>query len=481
LKLDLTLIRTVGAVAVATGIGQISFTDVFGFLICIALGIDWLTAVYSGIALTFSSTIIIVKLLSDKREIDSLHGRISLGILIVQDIVVVVAMLALSALGAGRGSEGAWREAASVLLNGLAMVTIVGIFIRFLAERVLTFVARSPELLVTFAVGWAAGLAAVGDWMGFGIEIGGLLAGVSLASAQFRDAISSRLGSLRDFLLLFFFIGLGVSLDLSTLGAQVPAAVVLSLFVLIGKPLIVLAFSGAMGYRKRTGFLAGLTVAQISEFSLIFMAMAVTLGDVSQESMGLVTLVGLITIALSTYMITYSHDLYARLERWLGIFERKSTFREETAGSEEVGETYEYILFGLGRYGSEIGRRLIERGHTVLGVDFDPEAVHAWQKRGYDGCFGDATDPDFVDHLPLDLARAVIAAVPRTSDSLAHADPRLSLLFALRARGFSGKVAVAMHTATDTEMLQKGGADVLLAPFTDAAEFAVNAMEAVVD
>jgi predicted Kef-type K+ transport protein len=141
-------------------------------------------------------------------------------------------------------------------------------------------------LLVIFAIGWAAGLAALGDWLGFGKELGGLLAGVSLASTPFRDAIGSRLVQLRDFLLLFFFIALGAGSTWATLGDQIGPAVVLSLFVLIGNPLIVLAIMGYMGYRKRTGFLAGLTVAQISEFSLIFMAMGVTIGHVAEESMG---------------------------------------------------------------------------------------------------------------------------------------------------------------------------------------------------
>jgi Kef-type K+ transport system membrane component KefB len=477
LKLDLKLIRTLGPVALATGLGQVGFTAVFGFLICVALGIDWLTAVYVGVALTFSSTIIIVKLLSDKREIDSLHGRIALGFLIVQDIVVVLAMVTLSAMGVGAAEDTGAGDIVIVMASGVGILAAVALFIRYLAEPVLTHVARSAELLVIFVVGWAAAFAAVGDWLGFGMELGGLLAGVSLASTQFRDAIGSRLGSLRDFLLLFFFIGLGVSLDLSTLGEQVGPAVVLSAFVLIGNPLIVLAIMGYMGYRRRTGFLAGLTVAQISEFSLIFMAMGVTLGHVTQESMGLVTLVGLVTIGLSTYMITYSHELYARLEKWLGRFERQSAFREDGVVTEEVGASHEFILFGLGRYGREIGRRLTERGHSVLGIDFDPEAVNAWRSAGYPGYFGDATDPDFVAHLPLRGVRGIIAAIPKTSDSLAHADPRLALLYGLRNQGFRGKIAVAMHTATDAEALRRQGADVLLTPFSDAAEFAVDAME----
>jgi Kef-type K+ transport system membrane component KefB len=236
-------------------------------------------------------------------------------------------------------------------------------------------VARSPELLVIFAVGWAAGLAALGGRLGFGKELGGLLAGVSLASTPYRDAIGSRLTSLRDFLLLFFFLALGAGLDLSTLGAQVGPAILLSLFVLIGNPLIVMAIMGYMGYRKRTGFLAGLTVAQISEFSLIFMAMGLSLGHVGEEAMGLVTLVGLVTIALSVYMITYSHKLYDWLRavprplRAAGAFPRGGGRGRRFAGE------YDFIIFGLGRYGQRIGDASDERGYRVLGVDFDPEAL----------------------------------------------------------------------------------------------------------
>ncbi|MEM9975633.1 MAG: cation:proton antiporter, partial [Pseudomonadota bacterium] len=261
LKLDLNLVKSLGRVAVATGLGQVGFTAFFGFLICLGLGIDWVPALYIAVALTFSSTIIIVKLLSDKREIEALHGKIALGFLIVQDIFVVVAMVALSAIGMGAAGGGAGGDFLRLIGGAAAMLVFVFLFIRYLATPLLRLVARSPELLVIFSVGWAAGLAAAGDAIGFGKELGGLLAGVSLASTPYREAIGSRLASLRDFLLLFFFLALGAALDLSTLGAQVGPAVALSLFVLIGNPLIVMVIMGYLGYRKRTGFLAGLTVA----------------------------------------------------------------------------------------------------------------------------------------------------------------------------------------------------------------------------
>jgi Kef-type K+ transport system membrane component KefB len=470
LKLDFNLVRTLGPVSLVTGLGQVIFTTVFGFLIGLALGLDQRTALYVAIALTFSSTIIIVKLLSDKREIDSLHGRIALGFLIVQDVVVVLAMIVLSAIGVGAAAEGqgALGDVLRVLGYGIAMLAFVIFFIRYVADPLVERLSQAPELLVSFAIGWAALLAAVGHYLGFGKELGGLLAGVSLASTPFREAIAARLASLRDFLLLFFFIALGASLDLSVLGASVGPAIILALFVLIGNPLIVLAIMGAMGYRKRTGFLAGLTVAQISEFSLIFMAMGVAIGHVANEALGLVTLVGLVTIAASTYMITYSHQLYNIFEPVLGIFERKNRDRARDDAPENA-LPHDVILFGLGRYGLGIAAALRDSGKRVLGVDFSPEAVRFARTKGYDVVFGDATDPEFLAHLPLRHAEWLVLAVPEHDMGLTHDDPRHALLRAVRDQGYQGRVAVSAHRDTTAEALAADSADLILMPYRDAA------------
>jgi Kef-type K+ transport system membrane component KefB len=472
LKLDLNLVRTLGLVAVTTGLGQVAFTTAFGFLIALALGLDAVTALYVAVALTFSSTIIIVKLLSDKREIDSLHGRIALGFLIVQDLVVVLAMIVLSGLGVGAASGGGLTDVFVVLGYGAMMLAFVGVFVRYIANPLVDRLSRAPELLVSFAIGWAALLAALGHYLGFGKELGGLLAGVSLASTAYREAIAARLASMRDFLLLFFFIALGASLDLSVLGASVGAALVFSAFVLIGNPLIVLAIMGAMGYRKRTGFLAGLTVAQISEFSLIFMAMGVSLGHVAEQALGLVTLVGLITIAVSTYMITYSHRLYALAEPLLGPFERKHAPAavEDAAGS--PGPRYDAVVFGLGRYGLAIAGQLRAAGLKVLGVDFDPDAVKHARQCGHDALFGDASDPEFVAHLPWSGVRWAISAVPEHGLGVTHEDPRISLLTTLYAQKFAGQVAVAAHSDAVARQIAAAGADVVLRPYDDAAAYA---------
>ena len=247
---------------------------------------------------------------------------------------------------------------------------------RYVLPRIVDTLARSQELLLIFAIAWGTTLAALGEYVGFSKEAGAFIAGFSLASTAYREAISARLASIRDFLLLFFFIDLGSKLDFSTLGDEIGTSIVLSLFVLIGNPLIVMAIMGYMGYRKRTGFLAGLTVAQISEFSIIFVAMGISLGHVGTGALGLTTLVGLITIALSSYMILYSHRLYAWLAPWLGVFERRHPFRElAVEHAQRDGVRPDVVVFGLGRYGSRLAHALVQQGIHVLGVDFDPEVV----------------------------------------------------------------------------------------------------------
>jgi hypothetical protein len=317
--------------------------------------------------------------------------------------------------------------------------------------------------------------AAACDWIGLGKELGGLLAGMSLASTSYRDAISSRLTSLRDFLLLFFFIALGSGMRVSTLGDQLPAALVLSAFVLIGNPFIVMAIMGHMGYRKRTGFLAGLTVAQISEFSLIFTAMGVTLGHIGEDSMALVTLVGLITITLSTYMILYSHTLYRIFEPFVGWLERRVAHREiDTAAT--IIERADVVLFGLGRYGRAIARALQPTGARMLGVDFDPEALQRWREAGLKGIYGDAADPEFLEGLALDEVSWAVITTPPLSSSLVHDDPRIVLIRALKAAAFRGRIAVRSHDGGDAQQLIGYGAHVILSPFSDAATRAVERM-----
>jgi len=466
LKLDLHIIRTMGPVALATGLGQVIFTSVVGYLIGYAFGMTPVTALYVAVALTFSSTIIIVKLLSDQREVDTLHGRIALGFLIVQDLIVVLVMIGLNALGAT--GEVSWSQAAfAVLVKGVGFLLLVGLAMRYFLPRLLHMLSRSQELLVLFGIAWGLALAALGVTLGFSKEVGAFVAGVSLASTPYRDALGARLTSVRDFLLLFFFLDLGAQLDLGLLGAQLVESLVFSLFVLIGNPLIVMVIMGVLGYRSRTGFLAGLTVAQISEFSLVLGALGLSLGHISAETMGLITLVGLITISVSTYMIIYSRPLYERLAPWLRIFERRQPHRETLQDVVADDAVPLVVLFGLGRYGNGITRALRERGWRVLGVDFNPDLVREGDVMRHPVMFGDAEDPEFIATLPLGRAHWVVSTAR-------DRQVNLSLIHSLRSLGYSGRIATTAQAPDEVARLEQAGADLILMPFADAACEAVD-------
>jgi Kef-type K+ transport system membrane component KefB len=467
LKLDLHHVRHIGPVALATGLGQLAFTIAGGFALILLLGRSVMEALYVAIALTFSSTIIIVKLLSDKRELDSLHGRIAVGFLIVQDLAVVLAMMAMSAM---RGSEDAALAEVVLSLSWRVALAAAALYVlmRWLLPSVVKAMAHSQELLLIFAIAWGTGLAALGEWAGFSKEAGAFLAGFSLASTAYRDAINARLAGIRDFLLLFFFIDLGSKLDFSTLGGEVVPAIVLSLFVLIGNPLIVMAIMGYMGYRKRTGFLAGLTVAQISEFSIIFVAMGISLGHVGPEALGLTTLVGLVTIAMSTYMILYSHLLYQKMAPFLGWFERRNPFREQAVETDpRENDTPEVIIFGLGRYGGRLALQLQEAEIRVLGIDFDPEQVIAMRERGIAVHYGDGQESSFLEELPLNTAKWVVSTLPDVESNVAF-------LNALKERRFRGEVAFVARDDEHGMRLKQAGAPTVLYPMRDAVDYTVE-------
>lgn len=472
LKLDLHIIRSMGIVAVKAGLAQVAVTMALAFLLVIALGMPPVSALYIALALTLSSTIIIVKLLSDKQETESLQGRLTLGVLIVQDLVVVLAMIALSAVS-GTGAVHPALHAIVILAKGVGFLAGVWAVTVFLLPRILPFLSRSTELLVLVGIAWALILALLGELIGVGKEVGAFLAGISLASTPYRDILGAKLVSLRDFLLLFFFIEMGSQLDLSSMGAQVGVSLVLIAFVLVLKPGAVTLIMTMMGYRPRTGFMVGLYLAQISEFSLILMAMGATAGHVAKGAVGVVTLVGLVTIGLSSYLIEHSQRIYDRYAPHLTRLDRLANRKPDDDGP-SGSETADVILLGIGPYGTNIAASLQKRGRTVLGVDFDPQAVENWTDRGWRAVFGDAEDPDFAATLPLQQARWVVSAIRDQRSNVA-------LVRSLRHAGFTGNFAFTARTREEGTELLDLSPGLLLVPFEDAAMQAVDMLFATED
>ena len=451
LKLDPSVIRTSGAVAVVSGLGQVVVTAAFGFAITLALGLDPLPAAYISLALTFSSTVIVVKLLADRRELDSLYGRIALGILIVQDVLVIAALMFLAGIGSVEAGESAPIELGLTVVRGVFLLGVVAAIVRWVIPLVEDRVATSPETLVLGGVAWASGLAVAAEWAGFSIEMGAFLAGVSLAGRPPRQLVAARLTSLRDFLLLFFFVGLGARIELADVRGQLVPAALLSLFVLVGNPLIIIGITTAMRYRIRTGFLAGTALAQISEFSFVMMAGGIALGHVGQSDMALVAMVGLITFAASSYLILYSHRIYGVLRPYVQRFERSTPHPEEEL-ADAMTTPPQVLVFGTGRLGTVLLTRLRDHGIEAWGIDFDPVAVRRLREVGFSTRFGDAEDPDFVATLPLSSASLVIS-------TFRFEDVEVTLMHALRNEGFAGPIILTSETAAGRRAAAGGRSD----------------------
>ncbi|MEX0748925.1 MAG: cation:proton antiporter [Candidatus Saccharimonadales bacterium] len=399
LGLNPRVIREVGKVAILTGVGQICFTITLGFLAAQALGFATTASIYIALGLAFSSTIIILKLLSDRKDTHRLYGKVATGFLLVQDIAAVLVLVAVTALGKDMPVA---EILTSTLVSGALFVGAIALVSLYVLPRLTKFLARSQEFLFLFAIGWGFGAAALAATVGFSIEIGALAAGVALAGSPYAFEVASKMRPLRDFFIVLFFIILGSELDLGSIGAGFVPAIAFTILILIGNPIIVMSIMGFLGFKRKTSFKAGLTVAQISEFSLILLLLAREVGHIDDQIVAMMTLVAMVTIAASTYMILYSDKLYTWFEPYLRVFERKSP-RE----GKEKSEEYDVIMFGF-----KPGSRALLDGFKQLDtrclvVDYDPEVVDDLASEGVAVLYGDANDMEFLSDLPLEAAKLI--------------------------------------------------------------------------
>ncbi len=422
LELDITQLKKIGRNSLLAGIGQVIFTSAVGFLILRALHIGLIPALFIAPALTFSSTIIVVKLLSEKRDLQSLYGKLVVGIFLTQDVVSILILIGLSTFSSGSvyGSLPAWQNIVLVLVRALILVLLTMWLSARVFPKILKYIGGNDELLLIFALAWALGLAVFVSlpFMGFSLEIGGFLAGLSLAQSGVHYEISSRIKSIRDFFIIIFFVVLGSGLVLTHASTLIGPAIILSLFVLIGNPLIIMILLGALGYKPRTSFFAGVTVAQISEFSLILVALGYQMNFLQSSDVGLVTLIGIITIALSSYMIKYAGWLYDRLKPLLVIFDFRKGAAEKhlTAGKTLKGHI---VLVGAHRLGHHLIDALAKQKRPFVVVDFNPEVVEKYVEQGLLAICGDITDSYIQEEAHIRDAKLIISTIPDFNSNLA--------------------------------------------------------------
>ena len=236
LGLNWRKVREVGSMAFATGIAQIVLTGILSFALSLYAGFPTVTSLYFSLALTFSSTIIVVKLLMDKEEIDTLYGRIAVGILLVQDFVAMLSLLAIGAMGRGATVSDILLQS---VLKGIIMLPILWLVSARMIPRIVAYAARSQELLFLFSISWCFLVAGLFTWFGFGLEFGALIAGISLSGTVFHREMTTRIRPIRDFFLIIFFIILGTHIQFSSLRDFWVPVLAFSMFVLLAKPMIV--------------------------------------------------------------------------------------------------------------------------------------------------------------------------------------------------------------------------------------------------
>ena len=404
LYLSPKVIKEVGKISLVTGIGQILFTFLIGCLIGIILGFSIITSIYIAIALTFSSTIIIMKLLSDKDALEKLYGKISIGFLLVQDLMAILILIIVSSLASGTGAS---NLLFSTILKGVVLIGILISLSYYVLPKLSDFFAKSQEFLFVFAISWGFGISILFLYAGFSIEVGALIAGIMLSMSPYSFEISSKLKPLRDFFIISFFIILGSQMVFGNITHLIIPAIIFSVFILIGNPLIVMILMGILGYGKKTGFMAGLTVAQISEFSLILIALGVKTGALTQEILSFVTIIGLLTIAGSTYMIIYSDAIFNKLSKFLTIFERKKVKEKDIPK-----KNYDYILLGYNRIGFSIIKAFSRITKNFLVVDYNPKVVKDLQTEGVNAIYGDVDDPEFLEDLGIYKSSVIVSTIP---------------------------------------------------------------------
>lgn len=374
LELSFDKIRDVGRVAVVAGLGQVVFTAAGGIGLSLLLGFTLVEAVFIGTALTFSSTVVVVKLLDQKGDLDSLYGRIAVGIFLVQDIVVVIALTFLAGLRVGDAlSFDSISRSVLLAFGGMALLLGGALLAgRYVLPRVFGWMSVSLEGLFILSLCWCFFLVLAAEAMALSVEIGAFLAGISLAQLPYNHELRRRVHPLMNFFIAVFFVSLGLQLQLADAGGQWPAALALSLFVLIAKTLIFMFIISGLRYDVRTSFLASVTVAQISEFSFIFAAMGVGAALIGEPILSLVAVVGLVTISASSYMILYSDQLFRLAERLhlLRPFVVLSRGAEAPPAQTEPLQGH-IIVAGMNTLGRRLVHALAQTGEQVVAIDTD--------------------------------------------------------------------------------------------------------------
>jgi Kef-type K+ transport system membrane component KefB/voltage-gated potassium channel Kch len=403
LGLNVAVVRSTGKPVLITFLAITLGLGTVGYGASWLLGFTVAESLLMATALLFSSTIIVVKALSDKKGQSRLYGQLAIGILLLEDIVATIALLVVSA---SSGNSTSFSDLGLLVVKGLGLASGLAIVGAYIVPKLTKLLAKNQELLFLFSLAYAFGVATAFSASGFSIEVGALFAGVSLAHLPYAQEMGTRLKPLRDFFIILFFIGLGLQMDVSQLSDAILPALLFSALVMVLKPILTLASLGMLGYTKQTGFKAAVHLSQISEFSIVLIVLAYSTGLASENLIAIMTLTALITITCSTYLIQFDTKLYRRFQKTLSIFERSETKRELSAL-----EHYPLVLLGYHKGGHEYVRTFKAMKKPYVVIDFDPEVAEELQRLHVNHIYGDATDLELLDEIGVHHSELVVSTI----------------------------------------------------------------------
>ncbi len=439
LEIDFRRLKNVALVASVGGLIQMFLTFGLGFLIANAFGIGRLESIYVGLILAFSSTLVVVKLLADKRELDTLHARMIIGILLMQDLI---AIFAISILSTNDFSPVFFLIS---ILKGAVLLGFMMLMSRYLLPQVFKYAAKSREMLLLMSLTTMFFFSVFANKLGFvileflnmihlkqfltpalishfepgfSIAIGAFVGGVSIANLPYKFEIHGKTTSLRDFFATIFFVALGMQLLLSDVSTLIVPFVFFVFFVIAVKSFLFMLVCSFFGYKKRPSFLTSVSLAQVSEFSLIIVTQGLYMGHVSSEIFSITVLLAIITIATTSYFIKYENWIYRKLANALTIFERTVKYKGHSLEHFGEKEKYEVVLCGYNRIGYSIFKTLQKLGRHMLVVDYNPETVRELIHKKVPCIYGDVGDMEVLERIKLKKIKMVVSTVPELQDNL---------------------------------------------------------------
>lgn len=410
IEIDFKRLKSIGSYATIGGFLQVLVSFLFSFMVSVLLGFTYMEAAFLGLILAFSSTMVVVKLLSEKEQLETMPGRMMLGILLMQDFLAILALSALI------GFE-SFQSVFFVILKSLFLFGFAAFFKKIISPAIFRFVGKSPELLFLSSLSTVFAFILFSEALGFPIAVGAFLGGLSLTAYPYTLEIVSRMSSLRDFFAILFFVSLGMQIVLKNFLTFLFPITLFLFFIFIIKPLLIFVISLVFGYESITSFTTAINLAQISEFSLLLASLGVLSGLVSPSILSITAVLAMVSISLTPYFVEYSNKLYILLSKHFGIFNKfDSKGKLENLSPDNIKG--HVILIGCHILGSGLIETLKNYHKKILVLDHNPETVKRLIKEGINAVYGDVKHMEILGKLGIKDAALIISTLPSLEDNL---------------------------------------------------------------